>query len=242
MKIRSKTRFSYKKLGRPKIEGYVRYKDRVSTIAQNHAFIMCIRSEGRIRRRRGKNAGGDNEVIELVVHRYIEEPAERYELDGNKIIRTVSAFHYISDHTKINGLCRSFMKLNRNTVFTGKEKPKGVGPDVIKEFKKRYFFGSLKSYTSENSDLDRQIRWHRVVINKNPYFIIQMKNIADDNWTYSQLFASSTSTLNSYLPLKLSQEEIIDKLKKGEIDKITKLGNPEIQYTKDEVLQLLGIN
>lgn len=234
------------RLGKPgpeKVEGYVRLKDRKVAQVHNYAFIMCLRSEARQKRHSARKKYELPQVNEQQVHKYIDQPEVRYEFDGKKIIRTVSAFHYISKHTTINGLCRSFCQLNGSSILTGDEKIKGVNPRIVVIFNKRYFVGRFNYFSCVGSDLDREIRGYSIVINNGKYHIVQMKNILDDKWTFAQLFKSKTTkpVLNHTVEIKMSQKEIIEKIKSGEITEINEFGNPKKVYTPKEVLEKLGL-
>ncbi len=167
-----------------------------------------------------------------------------YELKGTRIYRTVSSFHYISKHTDVNGICRSFnmlVKLRKLPFVQDLNEPY-INETVLEEFKKRYFIGHLKKVNLTHTDLDMKLFCYKVIINRVVYFIISSQN-AEGVWCPPRMFIvadSKSRILNESIPLRLTQKEIIEQVVSGEITSITEYGNPKKIYTNKEVLEIIG--
>lgn len=195
-------------------------------LSQSFAYRMCFTNE---------------KYGYYKIHKYIRYPEERYELKDKEIIRTVSTFHFISKHTTINGICNSFCDLLCNTMITGEEEIYNIPDSIIKEFRKRYKVGRFREIDYSKSDLDMKIRCIKVIINRVHYFIITVKTI-EGEWGTPKLFRvenSKQKELNLTIEPYMSQEQIIGKIKKGEITKISKYGNPKIIYNNIDVLNII---
>jgi hypothetical protein len=237
---RSKKRFSKtKEFGRGKAIGPKKPKVIVAG-AKVYAFSQCLRSAGLKRY---------VDVSWYDVNYWYREPEERYEFDGEKIIRTVNTFHYISKHTTVNGLCRSFNIGNKILVdkhgITGEEKILGVNDKIHERFKERYYTSEpIEVIDASNSDLDTPMMLTRFSVNEYQYFVIHLKNDFDNKWGPPTLYRGKkflSTHINRDVKLKMDMLEIIEKLKSGEIKEINHYGKPEIKYTPAEILNLLGI-
>lgn len=179
-------------------------------------------------------------------YKHLKSPEVMYELKDRTIIRTVSAFHYMSKFTERNGICNSFRMLTHR--YVKKDMPIGgkvfnVHDAIIDEFCKRYTVGMVKKVNTSKSDLDMTLSIHRIKINRGYYFIVSVQN-ENGEWNPPRLFVASDVrrlTINPETPLKMTQEEIIEKLKSGEIQSVTKYGEKDVVYTNKEVLKMLKI-
>lgn len=213
-----------------KSEGFMAKRYRRVRLSQLAAFYLLERA-----------IGGNPRASLHKVHDHVEYPAERIEFDGQRLIRTLSAFHYISDNTYINGLCRSFNGLNVRSVFRGNEKVPGMADRIAEIFGKRYWTGRIKPIPIGENDLDFQIRLHKVYIKPHFFYIVQVQSPIDDSWSMAKLFRNRKKTIKLHkLPLKLSQEEMLDRIESGVIEKITKLGDPKHVYDPNEILKYFG--
>lgn len=178
--------------------------------------------------------------------RYVRTPEEIFELNGDKIIRTVSAYHYISKRTETNGLCRSFAKQVFIHLAKGTEMGEevfNVYDEILAEFRKRYYCGRIMKVNLNKGDLDVNLSCHRLRINKVMFFIVSAQNL-DGTYNPPRLFRvwdTNDNKINTSIELILTQEQIIDRLKSGEIKTVTKYGDPSVVYTNEDVLAILNI-
>lgn len=179
------------------------------------------------------------------LYKYLEEPAERYELKDKTIIRTVSTFHYLSQQIAINGICRSFNELTRRRThipLTGKEKIFNVYDEIDHEFRKRYYIGRVMPMDFGKHDLDKDIHVSRIKMNHIHYVFVSLKDKFSDTWESPKMLRLTqrvARAINTKIPLHLTQEEIIEKVKSGEITNIHKFGNPNEWYSNRLLLQML---
>lgn len=181
------------------------------------------------------------------IQEHLNEPVERYEIKDKTIIRTVSTFHYLSKQMAVNGICRSFHHLTKRRIgykqLHGKEKIFNVYDDIIDEFNRRYYMSRpLKADYSQN-DLDKDINVSRIIIARNHYVFVSIKDKFTDTWGKAKMFRL---TQRPERPSKyriepyLSQEQIIEKIKSGHITGVHKFGNPNEVYSNEQVLEIIG--
>lgn len=190
--------------------------------------------------------GGEMSEDYRKVYKYIRSPKEMYEIKDNQIIRTVSTFHYFADQTNINGLCRSFDDLQFERIYTepitGKEEIFNTPDSILKEFRKRYKIGRIEEIVYGNTNLDMKVHCTKIRINRTNYYVFSVQDLFGGEWSRPRLFRIKHShdiNFERYIKSYLSQEEIIDKLKSGEIKKVSKFGFPKITYKIPEVLEML---
>lgn len=208
--------------------------------AMHCAFNLIMESHGR--KMRG-NAGGD--VHENDAHKWSRQPPVRYEIFHNKIIRTVSTFHYISQETTVDGLCRSFRRINTKYFpkpWSTNKKVKGISDIVWKVFNKRYYVGKITRVDLKGSDLDMRVKYIKVSLRHKNYFAFCIQKEGSEEFTSWRLFAAMKYEYkdpNTITPARMAQQDIIEKIRNGEIMTITKYGDPKKKYTREEALEIL---
>lgn len=216
-------------------------KDIKITLSQKQAWRMVKEREGV----KLKDEFGNVTYQESDMYPYLKEPLVRYELKGDKIIRTVNTLQWLAQCTERDGKCNSFRHIQRKyiakTGLHGKEEIEGVHDIVWKAFGIWYHVGKKQWHESGESDLDIPIRWVSFMIMGNQkYYLVQMKK-EDGTWTSWRMFAAKYRVfeLNNKTPLRMSQEEIIQELKDLNIDYVYEYGKPKSLLYPIEVLRIL---
>lgn len=216
--------------------------------SQHSAYALVLDTQGLKRVNMGSKSYGGTVWKQTIIHQ-IRQPVETYELLGKNLIRTINVLHYISQHTVVNGICNSFGDIQRKFIrlqpLHGKEEVQGIHDIVWEAFRARYFVGRIRVKEIFESDLSIPLRYVIVKINKENYFIVQLKSAIHEGFSEWRMFKTVTYpkpifTLNPTIPLTRTQEEIIEDIKSGKITKITEYGNPRKKYTPKEVLLLLN--
>ena len=213
-----------------------------ATFSQMQAYRMCLEREGKISRHRLYE--DEEPVSDSIMFKYLEEPLVRYELKGDKVIRTVNTLQWLAECTDRDGKCNSFRAIQRKyiarTGLHGKEEIEGVHDIVWRAFRIWYHVGIKTWHYSGESDLDIPIRWVAIKLSGRKYFLVQMEKI-EGGWTSWRMFASKPHSffLNTKTPLKMTQEEIIHELKELNIDYIYEYGKPKSLLYPIEVLRIL---
>lgn len=180
------------------------------------------------------------------LYKYIDEPAERYEIKGKEIIRTVSTFHYLSQQIAVNGICRSFNNLTRRRSYympiTGKERIFNVYNEIEDEFRRRYYIGRVMPMDFSKSDLDKDIHVSRIKMNHIHYVFVSLKDKFSDTWGKPKMLRLTqrvARAINTKIELHLTQEQIIERIKSGKIKNIHPFRNPDGIISNEKVLEML---
>jgi len=226
------------------IPGYIPYqpKSRYGTSGEFAAFRIVNEAMGI--KIRYKNEG---DIDYENIRGYKRQPPIRYEVFYNKIIRTVNTFQYLAQNLSLDNRCRYFEVLNRQLIKKNKGKNqrivKGVDDEVWKIFRKRFHVGRLIRFDSQTSDLDIRLKWVKVTIMGRAYYLVCAQKTYEEGfttWKMVTVKSNNGAKINHKIPIRLTQQEIIEKLEDWEIRKIGHYGNSKKFYTRTETLEILS--
>lgn len=225
------------------IPGYEVYepKPQFGTKGEFMAFNIITKAMG-LKIRYNKN---DGDIPYENIRGYKRQPTVIYEMYYNKIIRTVNTFQYLAQSIDVDNRCRFFEVINYRKLKENKAQHivRGISNETWKLFHKRFYVGRLHRFDSKDSDLDMRVKWVKVNIMGRNYFLISVQKLNSDELTPWRMVISKRvkgATPNPKIPIRLTQQEIIEKLENWEIRKIGHYGDPKKFYTRTEALAILS--
>jgi len=168
---------------------------------------------------------------------FYNEPEQRWEYDPKnkypELIRTVSVFHYLTNDLELDKISENFNELNTTPKNWDCEDLYGVSVKAWEYLNNNFDVEILNSWNTYNgdSDLSQVLQGSHILINGEPYIVIQIHGGADvrGGYTDAKLFKSfDEGLIHQYLFEYIDSYELKNEL--PYIDKIYNYWKPEQIY------------